>query len=215
VGSASIFLSYEGVMDFKIAGRVPDLNIEEVRELSEEIREFSAEARELSEIYIRRLLSGAEIKRVTPRPPATKFHQDFMSQASPGLDAIDTRIRIASETTTEASNRERAQHSDIIVDGEKGQLTLQGIYGTITADGDPMKGVTVMVPGGSTARVSDAHGKYYLQVPHGTDSLLFIYQGKQSIKVLDPESRQQDVQLQIENMLYPEIEVFSPITDNL
>ena len=98
--------------------------------------------------------------------------------------------------------------------GEEDQLTPRGIYGTITSNGDPLKGVTVMVPGGKTARVSDEQGKYYLQIPDSTNSLVLIYQGKQLIEIIDPHTRQQDIQLQLESMSYPGIEVLSPITDN-
>ena len=232
VGAASIFMSYEGVMDLNIEAVTKDWNIEEVTKdwnieevtkdwnIEEVTKDWNIEeVTELSRLYIHRLLNQSKITKLTPNPPETEISQDFIAWASPGLTTIDTKARITDKSTIKAFNKtpnkvDQMQHFDIINEGEKDQLTLRGIYGTISADGDPMKGVTVMVPGGKMAKVSDANGKYYIQISETANELLFIYQGKQLIKSLNPESSQLDIQLQMENMSYPDIEYPTAITEN-
>ena len=223
VGTASIFWSYKGVMDLNIAGSVIDLNIEEVTKdwnIEEVTKGWNIqEVTELSRLYIHRLLNQSKITKLTPNPPETDISQDFIAWAAPGLITIDTQPRITDKSTIKAPKKtpnkvDQLQHFNIINEGEKDQLILRGIYGTISADGDPMKGVTVMVPGGKMARVSDANGKYYIQISETTNALLFIYQGKQLIKNLNPESSQLDIHLQMENMSYPDIEYPTAITEN-
>jgi hypothetical protein len=80
------------------------------------------------------------------------------------------------------------------------QVRLRGIYGEITADGTPLPGVTVKVPGSGPGRVTDEDGKYYIQVPRDTKSLLFIYRGKQLTKELDPDRRRLDIRLRSESL---------------
>ena len=82
---------------------------------------------------------------------------------------------------------------------------VRGIYGKIMANGKPLEGVTVMVPGSGIAKVSNAEGKYYIQVPTNIDSLKFIYQGKQLVKELDPTLRNHDLYLKIDRLTYPQI----------
>ena len=84
------------------------------------------------------------------------------------------------------------------------RVKLRGIYGKITANGKPLPGVTVIVPGSRSGRVSDAGGKYYIQVPRGANSLLFIYQGKQLRKPLDDDKRRLDINLKLESLPFPE-----------
>ena len=80
------------------------------------------------------------------------------------------------------------------------------IHGLITANNQPLQGVTVMVPDGKTARVSNADGRYFIQVPDSTTVLVFIYQGKQLVKELDVIPGRMDINLIPENMEYAEIE---------
>jgi hypothetical protein len=80
------------------------------------------------------------------------------------------------------------------------------IHGLITANDQPLQGVTVMVPDSKTARVSNADGKYFIQVPDSTTVLVFIYQGKQLLKELDVITGRMDINLTPENMEYAEIE---------
>ena len=77
-------------------------------------------------------------------------------------------------------------------------MKQRGIYGKIMANGQPLKGVTIMVPGSPVARVSNAKGNYYIKVPDHINALKFIYQGKELVKELDPISRKQDLNLKIE-----------------
>ena len=83
------------------------------------------------------------------------------------------------------------------------------IHGLITADDQPLQGVTVMFPDSKTARVSNAQGKYFIQVPDSTTTLVFIYQGKQLAKELDAITGRLDVNLATEDMEYAEIESFA------
>ena len=126
---------------------------------------------------------------------------------APVLEAIDTLSQINDEPEVEAPVAPNKQF-DSYIETEQSQphLRLWGIYGKITGNGQPLAGVTVMVPGSSTARVSDQGGKYYIQVPRNTRELVFIYQGRQLVKELDPDSRRLDIHLKMNEMTYPEPE---------
>ena len=80
------------------------------------------------------------------------------------------------------------------------------IHGLITANDQPLQGVTVMLPDSKTARVSNAEGRYFIQVPDSATVLAFIYQGKQLVKELDAIPGRLDINLTPENMEYTEIE---------
>ena len=85
------------------------------------------------------------------------------------------------------------------------QIDFNEIQGVITMDDKPLQGVTIMVPSSKTAKISNADGKYQIQVPHNTVSLLFIYQGKQLSKILDTTDGTLDINLSIDSMKYPEV----------
>lgn len=121
------------------------------------------------------------------------------------IEAIDTLAQISEEPAIETPLPTNKQFDEYI---EKEQIRprvkLKGIYGKITADGQPLSGVTVMVPGSKSGRISDDGGKYYIQVPDHARSLLFIYHGKQLVKPLNPDSRRLDLNLKPESLPYPE-----------
>lgn len=123
---------------------------------------------------------------------------------APVLEAIDTLSQINEEPVIADSTS--TKHFDHYIEQEQKNpsVKLRGIYGKITGNGQPLPGVTIMVPGSSKARVSDPGGKYYIQVPRHTRSLLFIYQGRQLVKPLDPKSRRLDIHLKTEIMTYPD-----------
>ncbi len=124
------------------------------------------------------------------------------NQAAPVLEAIDTLAQVNEEPEeTQVSNKK----FDNYIEQPKNQpqTRLRGIYGKITNDGQPVSGVTVMVPGSKKARVSDATGKYYIQVPVYAQSLIFIHQGKQLVKPLSSQSRRLDLKLNSEELNYP------------
>ena len=126
-------------------------------------------------------------------------------EVAPVIEALDTLSQISDEPDVEAPVAPNKQF-DNYIETEQAQprIKLRGIYGKITGNGQPLPGVTVMVPGSNTAKVSDPGGKYYIQVPRNTSSLLFIYQGRQLVKPLDPDSRRLDIYLKTEEMSYPE-----------
>ena len=128
-------------------------------------------------------------------------------EVAPIFEAIDTLAQISEEPAEESPLPTNKQFDEYI---EKKQseprVRLWGIYGKITAGGQPLPGVTVQVPGSRSGRVTDEDGKYYIQVPRNTKSLLFIYRGKQLVKDLDPTSRRLDIHLKSESLSYPESE---------
>jgi len=124
---------------------------------------------------------------------------------APILEAIDTLSQINDEPAVTDSLTASKQFDDYIEkELEQPTIKLRGIYGKITGDGQPLPGVTIMVPGSKKARISDAGGKYYIQVPRNTRSLVFIYQGRQLVKRLDPQSRRLDIHLKTKSMAYPD-----------
>ena len=130
---------------------------------------------------------------------------DQTEEVAPVLEAIDTMSEITDEPPTLPDPVSPNKKFDDYIEQPKNQVQnrLRGIYGKITNDGQPVSGVTVMTPGSNTARISDHNGKYYIQVSTRTKSLIFIYQGKQVVKSIDPNSRRLDLQLNIEEMSYP------------
>lgn len=151
-------------------------------------------------------------KTMVELPKITELDQQSMpeipeeeSQAAPVMEAIDTLSQINEEPELEPSLPTNKQFDEYI-EKEQSQprVRLRGIYGKITADGQPLPGVSVMVPGARRGRISDEGGKYYIQVPRDTRSLIFIYRGKQLVKDLDPDSRRLDIYLKSESFSYPE-----------
>lgn len=115
---------------------------------------------------------------------------------------VDTLTRTNDEPIAEEPELPTNKQFDQYIEKEQRepQVRLRGIYGEITADGTPLPGVTVKVPGYGSERVTDADGKYYIQVPRDTKSLLFIYRGKQLTKELDPNLRRLDIRLKSESL---------------
>ena len=127
-----------------------------------------------------------------------------IQEVAPVLEAIDTLAQLSEEPAVESPTSPDKQF-DTYIETEQSQprIKLRGIYGKITGNGEPLPGVTVMVPGSNTARISDPGGKYYIQVPRNTRRLVFIYQGRQLVKELDPSDRRLDIHLKTEEMTYP------------
>lgn len=164
----------------------------------------------LSDLFMTALqrMEMGEIAKLIPLPPELGPLDNYNGSVPDGqLKDIDApapvedrpKIGVVSGVSKTSKSQPGVQ--------EANQPTgLREIYGKITTDGAALQGVTVMVPGGSTAKVSDSTGQYYIQVPKNIASLVFIYRGKQTVKELDPASRKRDVSLNIEDMIYPEIE---------
>jgi|GEM_PF-2256929 len=119
---------------------------------------------------------------------------------------INDTLNLINEKPAEESGLQTNKQFDRYIENGQSQprVRLRGIYGEITADGSPLSGVTVKVPGSGSGRVTDEDGKYYIQVPIDTKSLLFIYQGKQLTKDLDPNHRRLDIRLKSESLTYPD-----------
>ncbi len=126
------------------------------------------------------------------------------SEAAPVLEAIDTLSEAVDEPQVSEAVENKKFDNYIEKPQNQTRPQVRGIYGKITLEGQPVSGVTVMTPGSSRARLTDASGKYYIQVPARARSLIFIYQGKQLIKSIDSNSRRLDLQLNSENMAYPQ-----------
>lgn len=127
------------------------------------------------------------------------------SEAAPVLEAIDTLSEVVDEPQVTDPITPNKKFDEYIAKPQtQTRPQVKGIYGKITQDGQPVAGVTVMTPGSSRARLTDASGKYYIQVPSQARSLIFIHQGKQLIKSIDANSRRLDLQLNSENMTYPQ-----------
>lgn len=151
------------------------------------------------------LYFGSESKPVeettTEAPVPYSGNQDFEEvqesneeAVAPVIEAIDTLAQISEEPAVESPLPTNKQF-DQYIEKEQNQprIKLWGIYGKITADGQPLPGVTVRVPGSNSGKMTDEGGKYYIQVPRNTKSLVFIYQGQQFVKNLDPVSRRLDI----------------------
>lgn len=147
-------------------------------------------------------LGGNAVDAISEIQNTAPDEKESSDQAAPVLEAIDSLSQINDEPAI-ADSLTTKQFDHYI---EKEQVLpivrLRGIYGKITGNGQPLPGVTIMVPGSNKARLSDAGGKYYIQVPRNTKSLIFIYQGKHLIKQLDPQSRRLDIRLKTGNMDY-------------
>ena len=141
----------------------------------------------------------------TPIDEFSEAQESNEEEVAPILEAIDSLAQVNEEPEIEPPLPTNKQFDEYI-EKEQGQprIKLRGIYGKITADGQPLAGVTVRVPGSRTGRVSDEGGKYYIQVPRSATSLLFIYRGRQLVKDLDPNSRRLDIYLKSESLSYPE-----------
>ena len=148
-----------------------------------------------------------EIAKLTPRSPELEPLDEFnLNAATHQLKERDAPpVESIAEVEVDSGSRKppNTQRRNPEVNQRTG---LKEVYGRITADGEALKGVTVMVPGGNTAKVSDSSGRYSIQVPEEIASLVFIYRGKQTTKFLDPASVKSDVNLKIEEMIYPELE---------
>ena len=127
-----------------------------------------------------------------------------IQEVAPVLEAIDTIAQLSEEPAVESPTAPDKQF-DTYIEKEQSQprIKLRGIYGKITGNGEPLPGVTVKVPGSSSARVSDTGGKYYIQVPRNTRRLVFIYQGRQLVKDLDPSDRRLDIHLKTDELAFP------------
>jgi len=134
-------------------------------------------------------------------------------QLLPALEAIDTLSQINDEpAVTDSLTTNKLFDQYIEKEVERPSVKMRGIYGKITGNGQPLPGVTIMVPGSSKARISDGAGKYYIQIPQKTRSLIFIYQGRQLVKQLEPRSRRLDIHLKTEDMVYPEKKSTDPVS---
>lgn len=159
------------------------------------------------------LFFGAESKapeKIAQFNPASPIEEneripEEIENAAPVIEAIDTLAQVNEEPEVTPELPIDKQFDEYI---EKEQtqkrVKLRGVYGKITADGKPLPGVTVMVPGSRSGRVSDTGGKYYIQVPRGANSLLFIYQGKQLRKPLNADERRLDINLKLQSLPYPD-----------
>jgi hypothetical protein len=165
----------------------------------------------LSNFYSWTLLKveDEEIPRLMPNPPAIESSYTFESKrntATSGLKTIDPIAGISAKPDN--------KHFDTYV-GTENQLKLKGIHGKITANGVPLQGVTVMVPEGRTAKVSNSNGNYDLQIPENTNVLQFIYHGKQLVQTLNSTSDRLDIDLKIESMSYPKIDTTATSNENI
>lgn len=160
-----------------------------------------------------------EKERITdliPDSPEIESKDKVKSRPTvPIAKVIDTVPELPAKPDIEIASGVKKQSNSNIEPEQEDPGRVTGIYGKITANGQALQGVTVMVPGGNTAKISDSDGKYYIQVPRGTGSLVYIYRGKQLVKELDPESRKRDINLKIDSMEYPEIEAAETGYENI
>lgn len=63
-----------------------------------------------------------------------------------------------------------------------GQIQITGLV-TSQADGEPMIGVNVVVPGTTIGAVTNLEGEYSINVPEGTESLMFSFIGMRSMEI--------------------------------
>jgi len=157
------------------------------------------------------------ITKLTPNPPQIEFTDDLKRiAAAPVLITIDSLTRVSAKPDIGIDSGVNKQFDDYIgTEAGNAETALKGIYGKISANGEPLQGVTIMAPDSRTAKVSNPSGNYYIQVPSSTTSLVYIYQGKQLIKELDSISRRHDINLKIDTMEYPEIESPPPGSENI
>ena len=165
-------------------------------------------------LYFGSQSTDLEEKAVGPIPEAPVSEDSELTDSeeiAPVLEGIDTLSQINDEPDISDPLAANKQFDDYIENEQKQPIVrLRGIYGRITWGGKPLPGVTVRVPGSNKAKISDPAGKYYIQVPRNARSLIFIYQGKQLVKQLDPNDRRLDIHLKASDLAYPEPRATSP-----
>lgn len=74
-----------------------------------------------------------------------------------------------------------------------------GVSGKVTdaSTGEPLPGVNVLVKGTSTGTATDVNGKYQLDVPNSSDTLLFSYIGYQTLSVPINNRHEVNVKMQV------------------
>ncbi len=169
-----------------------------------------SDLKELSVLFIERLFDQEKgsINKLVPKPPAAGPVVELPERVE--VPAVKTRQIPLKEFPDQHLRDASVYREQLSVQGKsgnrKGYREMRTISGKITVEGEVQKGVTIMVPGGNTAKISDAIGEYSIQVPHSTSSLVFIYLGKQLEIPLNPEESRQDINLQVGKMIYPGIE---------
>lgn len=83
----------------------------------------------------------------------------------------------------------------------------KSISGTVTAEGDPLIGVSIRATGTTSGTVTDIDGKYTLSVPETSDSLQFTYIGYRSQTIAINNRSQIDVVLNESSELLDEVVV--------
>jgi len=166
-----------------------------------------------------KVLSTTEFRRKAVEVKADNAQQvpkspeKFIPAQEDLQNTANTEDSIVSSEGTSASENKAVSTGSIEV--ENPDHSNKGIYGKITAAGKPLQGVTVMQPGRRNAKVTNSSGNYYIKVPQNISSLLVIYQGKQTLVALDPASKKQDIDLSIENMTFPEIDIQDTDINNI
>ena len=84
------------------------------------------------------------------------------------------------------------------------EVNVRRIYGKITlaSTGEKVAGVNIMIPGSNVAKISNNIGGYTIQVPQGTEELVFIYRGKKLVQRLSSNNNLLNVRLNLETMQY-------------
>lgn len=159
---------------------------------------------DLSTIYSwgMKKIKGEDLAHPLPKLPDVAPTSEFQKSATKLLVEYIEPLTGTQKASTSKTALARESPSY----GSKGK-SLQGqfydIQGVITANDEPLQGVTIMVPHSKTAQVSNQEGRYYIAVPENTDSLLFIYQGKHLAKSFDPRVERLNINLFIDSMRYP------------
>lgn len=99
---------------------------------------------------------------------------------------------------------EKEVPAPIVTKTIRDQVKIRRIYGKITlaTTGENLAGVNVMIPGSKVAKISNNIGGYTIQVPEGTNELVFIYRGKKLVQRLNPDDNLLNVRLNLETMQY-------------
>jgi hypothetical protein len=152
-------------------------------------------------------IKNEELSKVNHQPPDVHPSDHFMESVTNSLlKSIDPIADISgNKHPGSTSNYKKTVISYPDAEQDNQHIRFYEIHGIITVNDEPLQGVTIMVPDSKTAKVSNAQGKYNIQVTGHTASLLFIYRGKQLVKTLDSTPGRLDINLTIEKMTYPKV----------
>lgn len=114
------------------------------------------------------------------------YRDDALENIQINVSAINTPVsEVLSKVLENSSNTFKVLDNNLIVIASKETLQNQKVTGTITdaSTGEELPGVNIIVEGSTVGVVSDAFGKYSLEIASSSAVLIFSYVGYNSERV--------------------------------